>query len=162
MTVSSVNSGTNTATQTATQPTATVATTTPSTWVWVGDGAKICLNAVYFMPQAATRAVLRTWSGPYITGLNGGPVTGKDNQNRFCWDFTGMQAGVYTFWADVPAASCAATDFCTDDGITGDGAQYGLATNATAAEHKWLQCVPTTGCDGYAAFNGTAWLAGNP
>jgi hypothetical protein len=121
----------------------------------------ICLNATYFMPRSATRAVLRTWIGPYITGTNGGPVTGKDGQNRFCWDFAGMPAGIYRLWADVPASACADTDFCGDDGISGDGAQYGTAPNATAGERKWLYCLDT-GCDGYAVFNGAAWLPANP
>jgi hypothetical protein len=150
---------TATSTQTATQTAAAAAA--PATWVWTGDGTKICLNATYFLPRSAGRAVLRTWSGPYVTGLNAGPVADKDGQNRFCWDFDGMQSGIYALWADAPAASCANADFCGDDGVTGDGAQYGTAPNATALERKWLKCADT-GCDGYAVFNGTAWLPANP
>ncbi len=160
--VSVTSVATSAQTQTTTQTTTitAVATGTPATWVWMGDGTKLCLNAVYFMPRSATRAVLRTWTGPYVTGTNAGPVTGKDAQNRFCWDFVGMPAGIYRLWADVPATTCANTDFCGDDGMGGDGAQYGTAPNATATERKWLYCLDT-GCDGYAVFNGTAWIPAN-
>jgi hypothetical protein len=72
-----------------------------------------------------------------------------------------MQSGIYALWADAPAASCANADFCGDDGVTGDGAQYGTAPSATTLERKWLKCADT-GCDGYAVFNGTAWLPANP
>jgi|GEM_PF-3181973 len=129
------------------------------TWVWRGEGARLCLHARYFFPMGASRATLHIWSGPIVTGTTG-PVAQKED-GRFCWDFSERPPGAYRFWSDVAHPDCALDDWCRSDGKGGNGALYYEAPMASPEERKWLACQDT-GCDGAARWDGSRWdPAGN-
>lgn len=158
-TATSVPAQTATSTSTATSTKTSTVTTvqpppTPSldlSWVYEGDGSKLCLNAAYFTGN--DKAVLLIWTGPGADAAKG-PVT-LVSGGRFCWDFMNREKGLYYFWADLPDAACSG-DICPRDSMPGNGAMYMTAPKATPAAREWLACQ-STGCDGAAYWDGDSW-----
>lgn len=150
-TVTASGTSTVTASSTATTVSTVSSGTVGLSWVYAGNGSKLCLNAAYF--SGGNQAVLLVWLGPGADATRGQVVT--QTGDRFCWDFQNREKGLYYFWADVPDGSCNA-DLCPRDAVPGNGAQYMTAPKATAAARDWLACQ-NSGCDGAAYWDGTAF-----